>query len=57
MNQAEEMEKMRFSGQLARQQSPMSDSNGTNKEEDQQIVVPETFIATADGFEKKEDSW
>lgn len=51
MNQTE---KMKFSGQLARQQS---DSDGTDQVEDQRMVVPETFIATADGFEKKEHSW
>lgn len=51
MNQTAETEKIKFSGQLARQQSDSDDT------EDQRIVVPETFIATADGFEKKEHSW
>ncbi|KAL8476174.1 hypothetical protein ACS0TY_028729 [Phlomoides rotata] len=50
---------MEFSGQLSRQQSPVSDSGGIDEEEeeDQRIVVLDTFIATADGFEKKEHSW
>lgn len=57
MKQAKETDQMKFSVQLEHPQSPPSDSDGVNQAEDQRIVVPAKFLATADGFEKTEHSW
>lgn len=56
MQQVEEMDKMKFSIEHEQQQH---DSDGITSAEDQRIVVPSKFIAaaTADGFEKREQSW
>lgn len=58
MQQVEEMDKMKFSIEHEHEQQ-QEDSDGITSAEDQRIVVPSKFIAaaTADGFEKREQSW